>query len=79
MLFRSGVIIGGLGSNDDIYPSIQGAEGSIDILVDAEQATDDYTDETAENESQIINIEGDSKEASDVPKNTEVTLKVELP
>lgn len=74
---KYGVIIGGLGSNDDIYPSIQGAEGSVDILVDAEQATDDYTDETAENESQIINIEGDSKEASDVPKNTEVTLKVD--
>lgn len=74
---KYGVIIGGLDSNDDIYPSIQGAEGSVDILVDAEQATDDYTDETAENESQIINIEGDSKEASDVPKNTEVTLKVD--
>lgn len=74
---KYGVIIGGLGSNDDIYPSIQGAEGSVDILVDAEQATDDYTDETAENESQIINIEGDSKEASDVPKNTEVTLKMD--
>lgn len=74
---KYGVIIGGLGNNDDIYPSIQGAEGGVDILVDAEQATDDYTDETAENESQIINIEGDSKEASDVPKNTEVTLKVD--
>ncbi len=74
---KYGIIIGGLGNNDDIYPSIQGAEGSVDILVDAEQATDDYTDETAENESQIINIEGDSKEASDVPKNTEVTLKVD--
>lgn len=74
---KYGVIIGGLGNNDDIYPSIQGAEGSVDILVDAEQATDDYTDETAENESQIINIEGDSKEASGVPKNTEVTLKVD--
>lgn len=74
---KYGVIIGGLDSNDDIYPSIQGAEGGVDILVDAEQATDDYTDETAENESQIINIEGDSKEASDVPKNTEVTLKVD--
>ena len=74
---KYGVIIGGLGNNDDIYPSIQGAEGGVDIIVDAEQATDDYTDETAENESQIINIEGDSKEASDVPKNTEVTLKVD--
>lgn len=74
---KYGVIIGGLGNNDDIYPSIQGAEGGVDILVDAEQATDDYTDETAENESQIINIEGDSKNASDVPKNTEVTLKVD--
>lgn len=74
---KYGVIIGGLDNNDDIYPSIQGAEGGVDILVDAEQATDDYTDETAENESQIINIEGDSKEASDVPKNTEVTLKVD--
>ena len=74
---KYGVIIGGLGNNDDIYPSIQGAEGGVDILVDAEQATDDYTDETAENESQIINIDGDSKEASDVPKNTEVTLKVD--
>ena len=74
---KYGVIIGGLGNNDDIYPSIQGADGGADILVDAEQATDDYTDETAENESQIINIEGDSKEASDVPKNTEVTLKVD--
>lgn len=74
---KYGVIIGGLDNNEDIYPSIQGAEGSVDILVDAEQATDDYTDETAENESQIINIEGDSKEASDVPKNTEVTLKVD--
>ena len=74
---KYGVIIGGLDNNDDIYPSIQGAEGGVDILVDAEQATDDYTDETAENESQIINIEGDSKEASNVPKNTEVTLKVD--
>lgn len=74
---KYGVIIGGLDNNEDIYPSIQGAEGSVDILVDAEQATDDYTDETAENESQIINIEGDSKEASGVPKNTEVTLKVD--
>lgn len=74
---KYGVIIGGLDNNDDIYPSIQGAEGGVDIIVDAEQATDDYTDETAENESQIINIEGDSKEASDVPKNTEVTLKVD--
>ena len=74
---KYGVIIGGLGNNDDIYPSIQGAEGGVDIIVDAEQATDDYTDKTAENESQIINIEGDSKEASDVPKNTEVTLKMD--
>lgn len=73
---KYGVIIGGLNNNEDIYPSIQGAEGGVDIIVDAEQVTDDDTEKAAESESQTVNIEGDSAKVQNVPKNTEVTLKM---
>ena len=73
---KYGVIIGGLDNNEDIYPSIQGAEGGVDIIVDAEQVTDDDTEKAAESESQTVNINGDSAKAQNVPKNTEVTLKM---
>lgn len=73
---KYGVIIGGLENNEDIYPSIQGAEGGVDIIVDAEQVTDDDTEKAAESESQTVNIDGDSAKAQNVPKNTEVTIKM---
>lgn len=73
---KYGVIIGGLDNNEDIYPSIQGAEGGVDIIVDAEQVTDDDTEKAAESESQTVNINGDSAKVQNVPKNTEVTLKM---
>ena len=73
---KYGVIIGGLDNNEDIYPSIQGADGGVDIIVDAEQVTDDDTERAAESESQTVNIDGDSAKAQNVPKNTEVTIKM---
>lgn len=73
---KYGVIIGGLNNNEDIYPSIQGADGGVDIIVDAEQVTDDDTERAAESESQTVNIDGDSAKAQNVPKNTEVKIKM---
>lgn len=73
---KYGVIIGGLNNKEDIYPSIQGAEGGVDIIVEAEQVTDDDTEKAAESESQTVNIDGDSAKVQNVPKNTEVTLKM---
>ncbi|MGM9743525.1 MAG: hypothetical protein ACI3ZC_10750, partial [Candidatus Cryptobacteroides sp.] len=73
---KYGVIIGGLDNNEDIYPSIQGAEGGVDIIVDAEQVTDDDTGKAAESESQPITVKGDDITVKDVKKNTEVTVSM---
>lgn len=55
---KYGVIIGGLENNEEIYPSIQGAPGDVDMIVDAEQVTDDDVEAATENDAVVSNIEG---------------------
>lgn len=71
---KYGVIIGGLDNNEDIYPSIQGAEGGVDTIVAAEQVEDDDQEAAADSESQIINVTGDSVTAENVASGSTVTL-----
>ena len=54
---KYGVLVGALENNEGIYPSIQGAPGDVDMVVDAEQVTDDDVDSAVENDSVISNID----------------------
>ena len=54
---KYGVLLGALENNEGIYPSIQGAPGDVDMIVDAEQVVDDDVDASVENDSVISNIQ----------------------
>ena len=53
---KYGVLVGALENNEEIYPSIQGAPGNVDAIVEAEQVTDDDVESTVENDSVVTNI-----------------------
>ena len=73
---KYGVLVGALENNEDIYPSIQGAPGEVDMIVDAEQVTDDDVDASVEEDSVEENIKGKSNVKTDVKPNTEVSISL---
>lgn len=73
---KYGVLVGALENNEEIYPSIQGAPGDVDMIVDAEQVTDDDVDAAVENDAVETNIEGMSYTEADVKSNEEISIKI---
>lgn len=73
---KYGVLVGALENNEDIYPSIQGAPGDVDMIVDAEQVTDDDVNASVEEDSVEENIKGKSNVKTDVKPNTEVSISL---
>lgn len=72
---KYGVLVGALQNNEDIYPSIQGAPGDVDMIVDAEQVTDDDVDSAVENDSVTTNLESGHQTYRNAPANSTVTIE----
>lgn len=72
---KYGVLVGALENNEEIYPSIQGAPGNIDAIVDAEQVTDDDVDSAVENDSVTTNLESGHQTYRNAPANSTVTIE----
>ena len=72
---KYGVLVGALENNEEIYPSIQGAPGDVDMIVDAEQVVDDDVDDSVENDSVVANLDSWHQTDRSVPANTTVTIK----
>lgn len=72
---KYGVLVGALNNNEDIYPSIQGAPGEVDMIVDAEQVTDDDVDAAVENDSVTTNLESGHQTYRNAPANSIVTIE----
>lgn len=72
---KYGVLVGALENNEEIYPSIQGAPGDVDIIVDAEQVTDDDVDSAVENDSVTTNLESGHQTYRNAPANSTVTIE----
>ena len=73
---KYGVLVGALKNNEEIYPSIQGAPGDVDIIVDAEQVTDDDVDAAVENDAVETNVDGMSFTKTGVKTGEEVSINV---
>lgn len=74
---KYGVLVGALENNDDIHPSIQGAPGDVDMIVDAEQVTDDDVDAAVENDSVTTNLESGHQTYRNAPANSTVTIETQ--
>ena len=72
---KYGVLVGALKNNEDIYPSIQGAPGDVDMIVDAEQVTDDDVDAAVENDSVTTNLESGHQTYRNAPANSTITIE----
>ena len=72
---KYGVLIGALENNSEIYPSIQGAPGDVDKIVDAEQVTDDDVDSAIENDSVTTNLESGHQTNRNAAANSTVTIE----
>lgn len=72
---KYGVLIGALENNDEIYPSIQGAPGDVDMIVDAEQVTDDDVDASVEEDSVTTNLESGHQTYRNAPANSTITIE----
>lgn len=72
---KYGVLVGALENNEEIYPSIQGAPGDVDKIVDAEQVTDDDVDAAVENDSVTTNLESGYQTYRNAPANSTITIK----
>ncbi len=72
---KYGVLIGALENNSEIYPSIQGAPGDVDKIVDAEQVVDDDVDVSVENDSVVVNLDSWHQTDRSVSANSTVTIK----
>lgn len=72
---KYGVLVGALENNEEIYPSIQGAPGNVDAIVDAEQVTDDDVDSAVENDSVTTNLESGHQTYRNAPANSVVTIE----
>lgn len=72
---KYGVLIGALENNSEIYPSIQGAPGDVDKIVDAEQVTDDNVDSAVENDSVTTNLKSGYQTYRNAPANSTVTIE----
>lgn len=73
---KYGVLIGALENNEEIYPSIQGAPGEVDMIVDAEQVTDDDVDAAVENDSVVENIGGAHYTQSNAEPQKEISIDI---
>ena len=74
---KYGVFVGALENNEEIYPSIQGAPGDVDMIVDAEQVTDDDVDAAVENDSVTTNLESGHQTYRNAPANSTVTIETQ--
>lgn len=72
---KYGVLVGALENNEEIYPSIQGAPGDVDMIVDAEQVTDDDVDAAVENDSVTTNLESGHQTYRNAPANSTITIQ----
>ena len=72
---KYGVLVGALKNNEGIYPSIQGAPGDVDMIVDAEQVTDDDVDAAVENDSVTTNLESGHQTYRNAPANSTITIE----
>lgn len=72
---KYGVLVGALENNEEIYPSIQGAPGDVDMIVDAEQVTDDDVDAAVENDSVTTNLESGNQTYRNAPANSTITIE----
>ena len=72
---KYGVLVGALKNNEEIYPSIQGAPGDVDMIVDAEQVTDDDVDAAVENDSVTTNLESGHQTYRNAPANSTITIE----
>ncbi len=72
---KYGVLVGALENNEEIYPSIQGAPGDVDMIVDAEQVTDDDVDSAVENDSVTTNLESGHQTDRNAPANSIITIE----
>ncbi len=73
---KYGILVGALKNNEGIYPSIQGAPGDVDMIVDAEQVTDDDIDAAIENDAVETNVDGMSFTKTGVKTGEEVSINV---
>ena len=73
---KYGVLVGALENNEEIYPSIQGAPGEVDMIVDAEQVTDDNVDAAIENDAVETNVDGMSYTKVGVKTGEEVSINL---
>lgn len=72
---KYGILVGALENNEEIYPSIQGAPGDVDMIVDAEQVTDDDVDAAVENDSVTTNLESGHQTYRNAPANSTITIQ----
>ena len=72
---KHGILVGALENNEEIYPSIQGAPGSVDVIIAAEQVTDDDVDSAVENDSVTTNLESGHQTYRNAPANSTITVK----
>ena len=72
---KYGILVGALENNEEIYPSIQGAPGEVDMIVDAEQVTDDDVDAAVENDSVTTNLESGHQTYRNAPANSTITIE----
>ena len=72
---KYGVLVGALENNEEIYPSIQGAPGDVDMIVAAEQVSDDDVDAAVENDSVTTNLESGHQTYRNAPANSTVTIE----
>ena len=72
---KYGVLVGALKNNEEIYPSIQGAPGDVDMIVDAEQVTDDDVDASVEEDSVTTNLESGHQTYRNAPANSTITIE----
>lgn len=73
---KYGVHVGALENNEEIYPSIQGAPGDVDMIVDAEQVIDDNIESAVTSESVVSNISGSGTTITNVANGEEVSINI---
>lgn len=72
---KYGVLLGALENNEEIYPSIQGAPGDVDVIVDAEQVVDDDVDASVEDDSVVSNLKSTHQSYRGAAANATITIE----
>ena len=75
---KYGVLIGALENNEEIYPSIQGAPGDVDKIVDAEQVVDDDVDSAVEQDSVVSNLKSTNQTYRGAEANSVVNIETSI-